>query len=352
MQVEYKGKKAWLRTFPDPEVWPSENHISGTIRRLTRDAVPEVVFTTGHYERSPFKNGEREFGGHAAVLNTRLSLINKGVNIDTVSLRDHDIPAKTTILVLADPRSALDTMEQHKVINWLEKGGDAVFYAEPGKQEMLNPVLQTIGVSAEQGTIVTLNKHELPNMLNGLITDTGTYLAKEEPLYRLQIIGKGRESINNVGVTELSYKPVNGFKIEPILYVESAKNRWLEKGHLVVDSAAPIYSPEEGDIKRDNYITGIKMYRTVNGREQRIIVTGDADFMSNIRASGGSLFNAGYSWIMRNEYPVYHPVPYPKDNLMTVSKQTGKLLKPVFIYIIPSIILLAGIILLIRRKRK
>jgi len=94
------------------------------------------------------------------------------------------------------------------------------------------------------------------------------------------------------------------------------------------------------------------MYRQINGREQRIIVSGDADFMSNQRAFGGPLFNAGYSWIMRNEYPVYHPMPVPKDNFMTVSKETGKILKPIFIYIIPSIIMLAGIILLIRRKRK
>ena len=352
MQVEYKGKKEFLRTFSDPEIWPSENHVSGTIRRLTRNSVPEVVFTTGHYERSPHKGGEREYAGHTTGINTRLSLINKGVNIDTVSLLHNDIPSKTDILVVADPKSAFEPTEQNRIINWLQQGKDAVFYAEPGKQEMLQPILQTIGVTAEKGMIVTLNKHEMPHFFQGILTDTAIWLAKEDPLFVVQNGAKMQLGVNNVGSVNLKYEAIDGFHIEPILNLPGKKDRWIEKGILVVDSAAPIFSAEEGDVKLDRYITGIKMYRQINGREQRIIVSGDADFMSNQRAFGGPLFNAGYSWIMRNEYPVYHPTPVPKDNFMTVSKETGKILKPIFIYIIPSIFMLTGIILLIRRKRK
>ncbi len=90
----------------------------------------------------------------------------------------------------------------------------------------------------------------------------------------------------------------------------------------------------------------------VNGREQRIIVTGDADFMSNRSQAGSSLYNGAYSWILHNEYPVYHIGIASKDLYLTIGKQTGKMLKPIFVYIIPSIMLLTGIILLIRRKRK
>ncbi len=128
----------------DLKVWPDENHISGTIRRLTRDSVPLIVFTTGHYERSPYKSGEREFDKHTAGIGSRGALINKGVDIDTVDLRQQNIPDRTDILVVADPRAALDTAEQHKLLSWLDKGGDAVFYAETGKQQMLNPILQTL----------------------------------------------------------------------------------------------------------------------------------------------------------------------------------------------------------------
>lgn len=352
MQLEYKGKKAFLRTYNDPKVWPDENHVSGTIRRLTRDSVPEVVFTTGHYERSPYKSGEREFSGHTNDINTRLSMINKGINIDTVSLLRNEIPAKTDILVVADPRSAYEPVEQQKIVDWLQKGKDAVFYAEPGKQEMLQPILETIGVTAEKGTIVTLNKNEMPHYFSSLLTDTAIWLANEDLLYMVQNGVKMELAVNNVGSVNLNYEAKDGFRIEPILHLKGQKNRWIEKGVLVVDSAAPIYSAEEGDVQLDSYITGIKMYRQINGREQRIIVSGDADFMSNSRSFGGPLFNAGYSWIMRNEYPVYHPELRPKDNLMTVSKKTAKVLKPVFTYILPAIIALTGIILLIRRKRK
>ncbi len=64
MQLEYKGKKAFLRTFSTNDPWPDQPNVSGTIRQLARERIPAITFITGHYERSPWRNGEREFGSH------------------------------------------------------------------------------------------------------------------------------------------------------------------------------------------------------------------------------------------------------------------------------------------------
>ncbi|NML22394.1 ABC transporter permease subunit [Pseudoflavitalea sp. G-6-1-2] len=352
MQLEYKQKKTFLRTYNDIEIWPHENHLSGAIRRLTRDSVPELVFTTGHFERSPFRRGEREYSNHTSSKDSRGSLFNKGVNIDTVNLQTNDIPSKTSILVVADPRAALDSVERNKILHWLDQGGDAILYAEPGKQEIMQPLLERIGVTADKGTIVTLNKHEMPDFFQGRITDTGANLGNELPLYVYRMLHTPPMNVFHKGAVNLSYSSTGGFKIQPILDAAAKEDRWIENGHLVADSAAPVFAPQEGDIKKERYITGIKMSRMINGKEQRIIVTGDADFMSNGRSMGEKLFNAGYSWIMNNEYPVYHLSAFPEDKFMRIGKTGGKILKPVFVYILPSLILLTGIILLIRRKRK
>jgi ABC-2 type transport system permease protein len=352
MQLEYKGRKEFLRTFSDTKVWPDENHISGSIRRLTRASVPKILLTTGHYERNPYKVGEREFANHTANIESRDALVNKGVNVDTVNLLQQDIPSTTDILVVADPRSALEPVEQQKILTWLEKGGDAIFYAETGKQQMLNPILQTLGVTVEDGTIVTPNQHEMPHYFAGIITDTGCNLADEPALYDYRTTSRMKYVVKHEAGAHLNYDTSKGFRIEPILDADAMKNRWIEKGILVVDSAAPLFAPQEGDVKKDKYVTGIKLSRMVNGQEQRIIVTGDADFMSNKNTNGGPFYNAAYSWALNNEYPVYHNGIYAKDLFLTIGKQTGKMLKPIFVYIIPSVILLTGIILLIRRKRK
>ncbi|HEY8957365.1 ABC transporter permease subunit, partial [Chitinophaga sp.] len=51
MQLEYKGKKTFLRTYQDPIVFPDEKHVSGSLLRLVNDTTPTFKFLTGHYER-------------------------------------------------------------------------------------------------------------------------------------------------------------------------------------------------------------------------------------------------------------------------------------------------------------
>jgi ABC-2 type transport system permease protein len=352
MLLEYKGKRTFLRTYQDDRVWPDQNHISGSIRRLTRDTLPSLLFTTGHYERSPYKNGERDFGSHTLNISARGALINKGVDTDTLSLLHTKIPDSADILVVADPRSALDTVEQRKIVAYLESGKDAVFYAEPGKQQMLNPVLQAIGVNVDNGIIVTENKHEQPHYLVGTLTHKAHYMAGEFYLYEYQVNPKTPGTIYHVGAANLSYKEKSGFRIEPIFTFKGNNKTWMENGLFVADSAAPVFSGAEGDVQKNEYVTGIRLVRKINNREQRIIVTGDADFMSPLRQDGGVLGNGGYSWLLDNEYPVYHNTPKPKDKFLRVGKQQAKVMWFSYVYILPGLILLTGTIILTRRKRK
>lgn len=352
MLLEYKGKRTFLRTYQDDRVWPDQNHISGSIRRLTRDTLPTLLFTTGHYERSPYKNGERDFGSHTLNISARGALINKGVDTDTLSLLHTKIPDSANILVVADPRSALDTVEQRKIVAYLESGKDAVFYAEPGKQQMLNPVLQAIGVNVDNGIIVTENKHEQPHYLVGTLTHKAHYMAGEFYLYEYQVNPKIPGTIYHVGAANLSYKEKSGFRIEPIFTFKGSNKTWMENGLFVADSAAPVFSGAEGDVQKNEYVTGIRLVRKINNREQRIIVTGDADFMSPLRQDGGVLGNGGYSWLLDNEYPVYHNTPKPKDKFLRVGKQQAKVMWFSYVYILPGLILLTGTIILTRRKRK
>lgn len=352
MQLEYKGKKSFLRTYDDPKVWPDENHISGAIRRLTRMVIPKILFTTGHYERTPFKTGEREFADHTTRKGSRDALINKGVDVDTINLQTNDIPAGTDLLVVADPRSALSGMEQAKILAWLDNGGNTIIYAEPGKQQMLQPILNKIGVHLDDGIIVSENAQEMPHFVEGNLTHIAHFLALESVMFNYQKTGKMPGGMLNVGAVNLTYDPQNGFTTEPIIAIGGSEKTWIEKGTYVADSAAPVFSGPEGDVKKDVYVTGLKMSRQIDHKEQRIIVTGDADFMSNLRGGGGTLRAGGYSWALYNEYPVYHNMEIPKDIYMKIGRRTGEVLWLSYIYIIPGIILLTGIIVLIRRKRK
>ncbi len=74
--------------------------------------------------------------------------------------------------------------------------------------------------------------------------------------------------------------------------------------------------------------------------------------MSNLRSAGGFIGRAFYSWLDYNEYPVYAPMAPPKDQLLTIKPVTANILKMVYVWVLPAMILLLGTIILIRRKRQ
>ncbi|HWV65546.1 ABC transporter permease subunit [Chitinophaga sp.] len=353
MQVEYKGKKTFLRTYPDPTVFPNERHVSGSLLRLINDPTPTFKFLTGHYERSPLKMGEREYGNHAVNKLSRNALINMGLNFDTIPSISAGAFKPEDVLVISDPKTILDQAIIDSVKQYIDRGGNAIFYSEPGKQFIMNPILNHIGVNADEGTIVQVNLEDLPHKFAGLISKKGTDMADEEPFFYFRNGILNACYTNIAGASVLSYSDTSGFKAEQITTLQNNEKTWVERGMLVVDSAAPVFSAAEGDYRKEApYAVGLQLTRKTGNKLQKIIVSSDADLMSAIRGNGKDYGNAFYSYTVDNKFPVYHNFRVPTDIWLTIKKAPAKTLKMVLQYIIPALILAAGIVILIRRKRK
>ncbi len=353
MTVEYKGKRTYLRTFLDPEVFPSERHVSGSLLRLMNDTTPTYKFLTGHYERSPFKSGEREYGDHAINKASREALINMGLNFDTLSTPDFAGVDSNIVLVVSDPKTLLDKSIVDSVKQYIDRGGNAMFYSEPGKQFIMNPILNHVGVNAEEGTIVRVNPQDMPHKFAGLISKKGTEMADEKEFFYYK---NGIQKVCNTlitGASVLSYSDTTGFKVEQITTLENNVNTWVERGVLVLDSAAPVFKASEGDYRKEGpYPVGLQLTRKMGDRVQKIIVSSDADMMSAAKGNGKDYRNAFYSYTVDNRYPIYHNFKVPTDIWLTITKAPAKLLKTLLQYGLPALMLIAGIVILVRRKRK
>ncbi|MCK7556351.1 GldG family protein [Chitinophaga sedimenti] len=105
--LEYGDKKTFLRYYNDIRIYPGEQEFTAALKRLiTPGDIPNITFLRGNGERSITKAGDAEFKTFVNELSFRGALINQGFNVDTVNLTQQDIPATTSVLVIADPKTA------------------------------------------------------------------------------------------------------------------------------------------------------------------------------------------------------------------------------------------------------
>lgn len=352
MKVDYKGKSTFLRTFNDNVFWPEEMQVSAAFKRLLQDTMPTVLYTTGNLERNIYKSGEREYNLHSKNIGNRYSLVNLGFDADTISLNNREVPPGTDILVLADPKTALSPVMQQRVNQFIANGGNMMFLTEPGKQQMLNPILQPLGLSLMNGTLVQLSKNEMPHMVVPYTTLTAANMADESLLIKLRN-SKGKDSVKLVfpGAAPVTWQDSSSWTVRPIMLTTPGA-AWLKMGHLVTDSAAPVFSPQEGDLRMNSFPVAVQLSRKNGHKEQKLAVFGDADFMSNLRGGGDYICRAAFSWLNNNDFPIYAPRTLPIDNLLTISNTAARTMELIYTWVLPAVVLIFAIVLLIRRKRQ
>jgi ABC-2 type transport system permease protein len=267
-------------------------------------------------------------------------------------LKEKEIPTDIAALVIADPKTNFDTAVLAKLQQYIDKGGNLLIAGEPGKQTVLNPLLHKLGVQLLEGTLVQPSKQYAPDLVLPYLTHTAAGFSKA-------LAGDFEDSlrVSMPGAAGLAYNSNSGFDIKSLVETDG-KLSWNKKARLVTDSAELVYSPAEGDEKKA-FPVALRLTRMVGGREQRIVVTGDADFLSNaelnrhnVRTSNFNFNTALFGWFSYGEFPIDASRPRSKDTHINLTDKGLSALKFIFLGVLPGMLLAFGLILLIRRKRK
>jgi ABC-2 type transport system permease protein len=377
MKLTYKGRSTFLRIFNDQQIWPGETEVSAAFKRLLQADMPRVAFVTGDGERKTGKKGDREYQNVTVEKTFRQALINQGFDIDTLSLGTRDIPGNIKALVIADPQRELSAAVIQKIQAYIAKGGNLLIACEPGRQQMLNPLLKTLGVQLKNGMLEQESEDYAPTLV---LPHSAKIPIGFPKIFDKLSIDTMPVSMN--GVAGLSYHDTSGFHIQPLLITKAGavhntmgRNPDLDfvsnkedantgsGGGVQMISAAKrvVKAPLAKSINdsKGAYTTALSLTRQINGKEQRILISGDADLLSNseLRRNSPHVINfifttALFSWLDYGQYPVDTSRPDAKDNRVTVSTDHVSFLKIVYIYIVPGLILIFAAIFLIRRKRK
>ncbi|MFA4868143.1 MAG: Gldg family protein [Pedobacter sp.] len=351
MQLKYKNKTTFLRTFTDSDFWPGEPETAAALKRLIVTP-PKLVFATDGYQRSVDKVGDRDYKMFFNIKTARASLINQGFDLDSVAIESDEIQSSIAALIIGDSKVAYSPAALAKIRKYVADGGNLLVAGEPGKQAVVNPLLDSLGVKMLDGTLVQRSRDYSYNLVTPRLTKEALsmYSGLNNPYQK-------KEIISMPGVAALSFDTQSDFKTQAILTTD-AKYGWIKKGSFVLDSAALVFEAKNGD-QHGAFPGALMLTRKMANKEQRIVVTGDADFFSNkelgrsnLQTANGTFAMAIFTWFSNNEFPVDMSRPPSKDNKLKQNKAGVKTVKIVYYGLIPGAIVLLGMVLLIRRKRK
>ncbi len=344
------GRKTFLRIYDDMRRLPSESEITAAIKRLVMK-LPVVGFLKGHGERE--SNGEQDRGYNmvAREKTFRYALLNQGFDFTDVTL-NKAIPDSIRILVIAEPKQALTAEEQKNLDQYIARGGNMVIAGEPGRQEQMNAITAPLGVQFMPGRLVKPHTKFQPDLMIMKPTQAAADFSFQlADMRRMELV------LTMPSASGLSYTKDKGFDVKTLFQTDSVGS-WneLETTNLVDDSVR--FNPAAGEVEK-SYPTVLALSRKVKGKEQKILVTGDADWLSNselgmnrndVQASNFSLIVGSFFWLSDGEVPIDMRREPTRDTSLSIGEKGWAFFGIFLKWGIPSLLIAISLIIWIRRR--
>lgn len=346
------GESTFLRVFDDNMIFPYETEITAALKRIAMK-LPAVGFLTGHGERNTERLGERDYGTFAQLKTFRYSLVNQGFDYQTVTLTG-EIPTHIHILVIADMRRPLTETERAHMDQYIARGGNLMIIGEPGRQEVMNPLLEPFGVELTASSLVQPKEGFQPDLI---VARPGPEAG--EIAYQFGFIATYNGVITMPGCCGLEYSTDKGFKVSPI-FVTDSTGCWneVETTDFIEDTVR--LNTRAGEVEK-SYTTALALSRKVGTQEQKILIFGDADCISNsefsrrrngIMASNYSIIQGSFFWLSDYEVPIDVRRPQATDNQIYTGETGMRISKIMLMWVFPGILLLLSLFIWVRRRSR
>lgn len=312
----------------------TEESLTNAFTRLGHRGERWLVFLAGHGERSPDRQANFDLSTWSEQLGKR------GFKTRSLALGETPkIPQNTTALVIAGPRTDLLAGESNAIEEYVKRGGNLLWLVDPGPMHGLAPLGEMLGVELQPGVIVDPASQLLAGDPTALVvTNYGS-----QPIVR-----NFHQSTVFPRAAGLSVNTPKGWQSDVVL--DTRDSAWSETG------------PLSGDVRMDKgkdipgpLVVGIALNRKIDGREQRVVVIGDGDFLSNSFIGNGGNLELGMSianWLSQDEAYVDVPVRTARDRGLTLSKTAQIAIGGTFLVLLPLMLLGGGIGIWWRRRRR
>lgn len=256
----------------------AEDGFTRALITLARGEGDWIAFVTGHGERSPERRADFDLEDWAGVLRTRGYKVQE-LDLDTFGV----VPDNTALVVLASPVLELNPREREILTAWLARGGALLWMVEPDSAAAHSALAAALGLKLPAGSV-----HSRAGEPHG-VKDS-----------RLVVVKPVREHSAARGLKGICVLP-NATALET-----EANDDWTVTPVLVTDTDAWRADAAGTVLARGTQTLAVALTRenTATATEQRLIVVGDGDFVSNTYLGNGdnqALATQWVDWLTRNE---------------------------------------------------
>ena len=331
--VEYEGRNEHLTQL-------KEQTLTNTLQRLLRQGERRILFISGHGERKPTGQANFDWNNFAEKLKI------KGISTGLLKLNETPNIPDVAAIVIASPQAKFLSGEVKLLTDYIKHGGNLLWVQEPGKSLFgLQPLADLIGLNFYPGTIVD----PTAQMMN--VNDPSFALITSYPSHAITHDFQYMSIFPKAVAIDFS-KVKDNWRIAPFL--QTVARSWSETGEL---KGAVDYNADK-DIVGPLTI-GLALTRKedkknkANIKNQRIIILGDGDFLSNSYLGNQGNLNIGHNiinWISNDDNFISIPSSTAVDSQIIISDLTGALIGLFFLVVLPLALIISGTLIWYKRR--
>ena len=335
----------------------TEQRLTNAILDVTIAQKPQIYFLTGH----------GEYGiSSSSAMETLATYIENDVNdVNTLDLLTSDMPETCDVLIIANPTSDFTDLETEKIQNYINAGGKIIWMQDPYRfianwsESVTFPnitkILSQFGISFSNGVVC---EESTDNMIAGtpdLIIPQMTYNKIVKDLYTdgmVALLDAGK--INTVSDEELEKLGVTASPFlqstETSFYREDINSNITEK--LDSDETGPFVLAEilTKKINDDTEATLVAYSNSLFATNYTVQISGSIGTPISIRQNKDIILNT-VAYLSNREDTIRIRKDTGVVSFRAITEQENRIVLWI-IFTIPVIIILAGIIVTIVRKRK
>ena len=319
----------------------AEQEMTNLLVRLSRTNQKPVMYLDGHGERNLIGVKNHDIGEFGKQLES------KGFKFANPDLTvAQQVPSNGSMLVIASPQVDVSDIEAKKIKAYLESGGNMLWLLDDNNLHGLQQVADYLGVKVSQGTV-------LDPVSSQYGADPKVAFAS---FYGEHAITKNfmlRTLFPESHMVEAQGTDDNGWQVSKL--IEVAPNGWLENGKIeagkaVFDKKTDIGGPIN---------VAVALERIYGKKGQRVVVIGNANFLSNTFITNGGNLDLGVNiinWLAGDDRLIsIQPMPLKDVNMTIPSTGWGALMARAIGYgyemVFPLLLLIAGIVIWLKRRK-